>query len=177
MNIDSPSTPISENQTPDPNSDEIKANPAKTSTNGRAKRSSSGRSRPPKMPKPELQNEFFSWFSNNNPLYLLSVVLMLAALYLVSSEVEAGKTTVFTVCSFFAVQNLYELVMIGMALYLLKKHIQSDHGKLLLILVLVFLGDLTGYQVHIAGKDQYCFIDLHGISADKTGCCHESVKS
>lgn len=140
MNIDSSPTQSSQNQTPDPNSDQIKNNPPESASN--------------RAPEPE--NEFFTWFKANNPLYLFSVALMLGALYLVGSEFESGKTnSVFTICSFFAVQNIYELVIIGMALYLLKKHIQSDHGKLLLILVLVFLGDLTGYQVHIAGKDQY----------------------
>ena len=105
---------------------------------------------------PDPANVFFSWFRNNNPLYLLSVVLMLAGLYLAGSDLEAGKmNSIYTVTGFFAVQNVYEILMICMALYLLKNRIQSDHGRLLLIMVLVFLGDLTGYQVHISGKDQY----------------------
>ncbi|HAE40543.1 MAG TPA: hypothetical protein DCG57_18205 [Candidatus Riflebacteria bacterium] len=108
-----------------------------------------------KTPPPDPMNVFFNWFRNNNPLYLLSVALMLAGLYLAGSELESGKmNSILTVTGFFAVQNIYEILMIGMALYLLKNRIQSDHGRLLLILVLVFLGDLTGYQVHISGKDQ-----------------------
>ncbi|NCB37273.1 MAG: hypothetical protein EOM80_00755 [Erysipelotrichia bacterium] len=91
------------------------------------------------------------WFRKNNPLYLLSVVLMLAGLYLVGSELETGKVSVLTISGFFAIQNLYEIVMIGMALYLLKKRIQPEHGKLLLVFVLLFLGDLTFYQVRISG--------------------------
>lgn len=107
---------------------------------------------------PKLNHEgddnFFSWFRSNNPLYLLSVVFMLLGLYLVGSELETGKVSITTVTGFFAVQNFYEIVMIAMALYLLKNHIQSGHGKLLLVFVMVFLGDLTFYQVRISGMHQ-----------------------
>ncbi|MBU1107323.1 MAG: hypothetical protein KKB51_11690 [Candidatus Riflebacteria bacterium] len=149
MNSDSQSTPPSQNQ----NTDSTHDQPAEAILVDTQESAPLSR-RSPSVHEPE--NDFFNWFSNNNPLYLLSVALMLAGLYLVGSELESGKiNSISTVTGFFAVQNLYELVMIGMALYLLKNHIQSDHGKLLLILVLVFLGDLTGYQVHIAGKDQF----------------------
>lgn len=66
------------------------------------------------------------WFRSNNPLYLLSVVLMLLGLYLVGSELESGKVSILTVAGFFAVQNLYEILMIVLVLYLLKNQIQSD---------------------------------------------------
>lgn len=94
---------------------------------------------------------FADWFRKNNPLYLLSVVLMLFGLYLAGSELETGKVSTLAVSGFFAVQNLYEILMVGMALYLLKNRIQPEHGKLLLIFVLLFLGDLTFYQVRISG--------------------------
>lgn len=94
---------------------------------------------------------FSEWFQKNNPLYLLSVVMMLAGLYLAGSELETGNVSPMLVSGFFAIQNLYELLMVGMALYLLKNRIQPEHGKLLLIFVLLFLGDLTFYQVRISG--------------------------
>ncbi len=92
-----------------------------------------------------------AWFSKNNPLYLLSVVLMLTGLYLAGSELETGHVSSLAVSGFFVVQNLYEIIMVAMALYLLKKKIQPEHGKLLLLFVLLFLGDLTFYQVRISG--------------------------
>ena len=147
MNSDSPTTPTAQDQNISSNHEQ----PAEVSSCVPAESGPARR----KVPPIQEPDDFFSWFRSNNPLYLLSVALMLAALYLVGSELEAGKiNSIATVTSFFAVQNLYEIVMIGMALYLLKNRIQSDHGKLLLILVLVFLGDLTGYQVHISGKNQ-----------------------
>lgn len=96
-------------------------------------------------------DSFATWLRKNNPLYLLSVVLMLAGLYLAGSELETGHVSSLQVSGFFAVQNLYEIVMLAMALYLLKRKIQPGHGKLLLFFVLLFLGDLTFYQVRISG--------------------------
>lgn len=95
--------------------------------------------------------DFVKWFKDNNPLYLLSVLFMLLGLHLVSSDVKASNLGVGSLLGFFAVQNLYELVMVGMALYLLKFQVQSGHGKLLLVFVMLFLGDVTFYQVRISG--------------------------
>ena len=91
-----------------------------------------------------------SWFVRNNPLYLFSVVMMLAGLYLVNTEAGSGGMDLDSVLMFFGIQNLYEIIMVGMALYLLTAKIQPRHGKLLLIFVLVFLADLTFYQVRIS---------------------------
>jgi hypothetical protein len=91
------------------------------------------------------------WFKDNNPLYLLSVLFMLIGLHLVSSDARNSSLTINGLLAFFAVQNLYEIAMVGMALYLLKQQIQPRHGKLLLAFVLLFLGDVTFYQVRISG--------------------------
>lgn len=96
-------------------------------------------------------NGLSQWLRNNNPLYLLSVVLMLGGLYLAGSELETGQVSSLAVSGFFLIQNIYEIIMVTMALYLLKKKIQPQHGKLLLFFVLLFLGDLTFYQVRISG--------------------------
>ena len=96
-------------------------------------------------------NSLSAWFKKNNPLYLLSVMLMLVGLYLAGSEFESGKVSSLAVSGFFLVQNLYELIMVAMALYLLKQKIQPEHGKILLFFVLLFLGDLTFYQLRISG--------------------------
>ncbi|MDD3146165.1 MAG: hypothetical protein PHD82_02585 [Candidatus Riflebacteria bacterium] len=98
-----------------------------------------------------ITNQIGIWLKKNNPLYLLSVVLMLAGLYLAGSELETGNVSGLAVSSFFLIQNLYEIIMVAMALYLLKNKIQPEHGKLLLFFVLLFLGDLTFYQVRISG--------------------------
>ena len=57
-----------------------------------------------------------AWFVENNPLYLLSVLLMFLGLHLVSREAGAEGGSVSTVLAFFGVQNLYEIIMVGMSL-------------------------------------------------------------
>lgn len=89
-----------------------------------------------------------------NPLYLLSVLLMIAGLYLVNSAASENSVGVETVAGFFGVQNVYEIVLVAMAIYLLRTGTNSRHGKLLLLFVMVFLADLTFYQVRIAVMDR-----------------------
>jgi hypothetical protein len=98
---------------------------------------------------------FGRWFRDNNPLYLLSVLFMLLGLHLVSSDAQASNLGVNGLLAFFAVQNVYEIVMVVMALYLLKNQIQAGHGKILLLFVLLFLGDVTFYQVRISGLSAF----------------------
>jgi len=108
---------------------------------------------------PESGNDdddgFGRWFRDNNPLYLLSVLLMLLGLHLVSSDAQASNLGVHGLLAFFAVQNVYEIIMVVMALYLLKNQIQAGHGKILLLFVLLFLGDVTFYQVRISGLSAF----------------------
>lgn len=88
-----------------------------------------------------------------NPLYLLSVLLMIAGLYLINGAASEHSVGVGTVAGFFGIQNVYEIVLVAMAIFLLRTGTNSRHGKLLLIFVLVFLADLTFYQVRIAVMD------------------------
>ncbi len=127
--------------------------PSQPQNNAQPQYSDSSKDLPPKLPKSQKPPEFsFSdWFKNNNPLYLLSVLFMLLGLHLVSSDAQASNLSVNGLLAFFAIQNIYEILMVGMALYLLKSKIQPGHGKLLLLFVLLFLGDVTFYQVRISG--------------------------
>ncbi len=96
------------------------------------------------------------WLIDNNPLYLLSVIFMFGGLLLVSkaSYQVPGQVgpdaTLATVVAFFGVQNVYEIIMVGMAIYLIANRVNARHGKILLALELLFLADLTYYQVRIA---------------------------
>jgi len=88
-----------------------------------------------------------------NPLYLLSVLMMIAGLYLVSSAASGREVGVDTVAGFFGIQNVYEIVLVAMAIYLLRTGTNGRHGRLLLIFVMIFFADLTFYQVRIAAMD------------------------
>jgi hypothetical protein len=99
------------------------------------------------IPKEESWGD---WFLKNNPLYLISVLLMFIGLYLINSEAAKGTVDVGSVIVYFGIQNLYELAMVAMAIYLLVTKTQPSHGKLLLGFVLLFLADLTFFQVRIS---------------------------
>ncbi|HNV72325.1 MAG TPA: hypothetical protein PKO06_21635, partial [Candidatus Ozemobacteraceae bacterium] len=96
---------------------------------------------------------FLDWLIDNNPLYLLSVIFMFGGLLLVSKASyqvpgQAGPdASLSTVVAFFGVQNVYEIIMVGMAIYLIANKVNARHGKILLALELLFLADLTYYQV------------------------------
>ena len=95
---------------------------------------------------------FKEWVYKNNPFYLLSVFLMFWGLYLVSVDNTTGRgpDSLKNLVLFYGVQNLYELMMLGMALYLMLRKINLSHGRLLLFFIFLFLVDSTMYQAAIA---------------------------
>lgn len=91
------------------------------------------------------------WLEKNNPLYLISVLFMLLGLYLAGTTIDnPAEVSVSAILSIFAIQNVYELIVVGMAIYLLKNKIQNEHGKMLLAFGLILMGDITFYQVRIS---------------------------
>jgi len=96
---------------------------------------------------------FKSWFFRNNPFYLISVFLMFSGLRLISGDNSAGSGSgsLLSLISFYLVQNIYEFLILGIALYLILKKINGSSGKLLLFFIFVFLADATMYQAAIVG--------------------------
>lgn len=103
----------------------------------------------------KLPSTLVNWLENNNPLYLISVLLMLIGLYIAGIELEKETTSALMTSGFFVAQNIYELLMLAMGLYLIKNRIQINHGKILLFLVLIFLGDLTFYQIRLSVSNPF----------------------
>jgi len=120
-----------------------------------------GRKKEPEMMPQQMQfsEENFSdyveyfkdWLYKNNPFYLISVFLIFWGLYLVSVDnTGRGPGSLKTLVLFYGIQNIYELLMLAMALYLMLKKINMSHGKLLLFFIFLFLVDATMYQAAIA---------------------------
>lgn len=93
----------------------------------------------------------YDWWTGLDPrgLYLLSVALMFGGLYVASAAGVAE--TALKATGFFLIQNAYEAVILFMGLYLVKKGLARDHGKLLMFFSLVFLTDATMYQIRSTG--------------------------
>ncbi len=112
---------------------------------------------------------FKEWLYQNNPFYLLSILLMFVGMYMVIQASSAGTSTnINVILSFFAIQNVYELIMLGMCLFLFVKGVNNRHGKILLLFILLFMGDVTFYQVRITGATSS--LGLH-----KTGLISSSI--
>jgi len=95
----------------------------------------------------ELLAGFSDWFRRNNPFYLISVLLMFCGLYLASMDSKVkGADALETLISFYVIQNIYEIAILAMALYLLKNRINQRHGNILLFFLVMFLSEATMYQ-------------------------------
>ncbi len=97
------------------------------------------------------------WFIEHNPFYIFSVLLMFCGLYLANTAItQSGKESVNQLLFFFTIQNVYEILIILMAVYLLKKKIQPEQGLALILFSCFFMTDITMYQMRIAGcGEQY----------------------
>ena len=95
----------------------------------------------------DLMAGLSDWFRRNNPFYLISVLLMFCGLYLVSMDSKVkGPDALETLISFYVIQNIYEIAILAMALYLLKNKINQRHGNILLFFLAMFLTEATMYQ-------------------------------
>ncbi len=95
----------------------------------------------------DLLADLSEWIRRNNPFYLISVLLMFCGLYLASMDCKVkGSDALETLISFYLIQNIYEIAILAMALYLLKNKINQRHGNILLFFLAIFLSEATMYQ-------------------------------
>jgi hypothetical protein len=115
-------------------------------------------------PEEDLLVSFKRWLIANNPFYLLSVFFMFWGLYLASVDGATGRgpESLKGLLIFYAVENIYELIMFAMAIYLLHKRVNQPHGRLLVFFIIIFLCDAAMYQSVIANS---CAIDTLWIGA------------
>jgi hypothetical protein len=81
----------------------------------------------------------------HNPFYLLSALSMLAGCWLLAGSVTGAEygARLARVWTLAGLLNLYEFMLIGLAVYLIRKRGLERDGKMLLLLELVFLADAT----------------------------------
>ncbi len=105
-------------------------------------------------PEEDYVAAFKKWVFANNPFYLLSVFLMFWGLYIASVDGATGRgpESLKSLIMFYAVENIYEIIMFAMAVYLLHKRVNQPHGRLLVFFIIIFLCDATMYQTVIANS-------------------------
>ncbi len=98
----------------------------------------------PASPRPNPAPEgFLNFILDHNPLYLLSALSMLLGYYLLVQGVGARAGEIGKMVGLLVTVNIYELLLIGLGLFLfLRRGLRRD-ARLLLILQSLFLADAT----------------------------------
>ena len=96
----------------------------------------------PASPRPNPAPEgFLNFILDHNPLYLLSALSMLLGYYLLVQGVGARAGEIGKMVGLLVTVNIYELLLIGLGLFLfLRRGLRRD-ARLLLILQSLFLAD------------------------------------
>src|SRR5205814_7989423 len=92
-------------------------------------------------------------FAEHNPFYLLSAACMLASCLALTNTmtwIPIAKTRLLTLVT---TLNVYELALLGIALYLVTKRGLRRDGWMLLILQAFFVVDLSFLKAEIATAD------------------------
>jgi hypothetical protein len=101
--------------------------------------------RPPLSPRSVLRV-----IHDRNPFYLLSALSMFIGYRLVIAALDTAPGEWRPLLSLIVTMNLYELVMIGLALYLIRRRGLLREGWILLGIEALFLADLTNLNAELA---------------------------
>src|SRR5436190_21775518 len=100
---------------------------------------------PPALPEPPppIGNPLLRFLVHNNPFYLLSALCMIAGCFALNSALQTRSGELPKLLLLMGTLQLYELLLVGLGLYLIVKHRLDRDGRTLLLLDAVFLVDLT----------------------------------
>ncbi|MBI4834025.1 MAG: hypothetical protein HY811_04295 [Planctomycetes bacterium] len=93
----------------------------------------------PKEPKKSLKELLMF----NNPFYLISALLMIIGCYLVLSPFQQGARSLADILIYLSIVNVYEVILIVTAIYIMVKKQVFRDGIILLIIEGFFLADVT----------------------------------
>src|SRR6476620_3676533 len=99
---------------------------------------------PPSLPDPpRRENPLLRFLVHHNPFYLLSALCMIAGCFALNSALQTRSGELSKLLLLMGTLQLYELLLVGLGLYLIVKHRLDRDGRTLLLLDAVFLVDLT----------------------------------
>ncbi|MEI8195700.1 MAG: hypothetical protein WCI73_07315 [Phycisphaerae bacterium] len=96
----------------------------------------------PGYPRP-MPRSFGQLMIDHNPFYLLSVLCMLFGCYLLHNALELQVGGLGKLLILLGTLNVYELLLIGLAVLLLGRAEMARDGRTLVVLEILFLADLT----------------------------------
>jgi hypothetical protein len=98
------------------------------------------------QPRPSLMR----WLAEHNPFYLLSAACMLAGCLALTNSLSWVSITPHRLLTLIATLNLYEALVLAIALFLITKRGLRRDGRMLLLLQAFFLADFTFLNAEIA---------------------------
>lgn len=102
--------------------------------------------------RPSFRSALLAFLVHHNPFYLLSALSMLAGCYALNSGLAARTGELQKLFLLLGVLNGYEAVLIGLAIYLIRRrNIQRD-GRTLLLLEAPFLVDLAFINTEVGSN-------------------------
>ena len=91
---------------------------------------------------PSRSRSFLQYVADNNPFYLLSAASMLLACLLLSNTTTWSPIAARKLVMLIVTLNVYELLLVGLGLYLITRRNHLRDGVMLLVLEAVFLADV-----------------------------------
>src|SRR5215208_6611083 len=92
-------------------------------------------------PPAPVQSPLIKFLNQYNPFYLLSAACMLFGVFALNDSLDWSPIGLRKLLTMIVMLNVYEAVVIGLAVFLLKRNIRRD-GLLLLIVEAFFLADV-----------------------------------
>src|SRR4051812_199934 len=115
-------------------------------------------------PLPPNANSLLRFLIHNNPFYLLSALCMIAGCFALNSALQTRSGELSKLLLLMGTLQLYELLLVGLGLYLIVKHRLDRDGRTLLLLDAVFLVDLTFLNNETAATNLWAGILVNGIT-------------
>jgi hypothetical protein len=110
-------------------------------------------------PRPSLMR----WLAEHNPFYLLSAACMLAGCLALTNSLSWVSITPGRLITLIATLNLYEGLVLAIALFLITQRGLRRDGRMLLVLQAFFLADFTFLNAEIATADVRTGIAVNAI--------------
>lgn len=100
--------------------------------------------------RPSLRSLLVTFFVHHNPFYLLSALCMVAGCYALNSDLGTRTGELHKLLALIGTLNCYELILIGLGIYLIRRRGVIRDGRTLLLLEAPLLVDLAFLNAEVA---------------------------
>jgi drug/metabolite transporter superfamily protein YnfA len=102
--------------------------------------------------RPSFRHALHTFLVHHNPFYLLSALCMIAGCFALNSGLDVRSGQVKSILVLVGTLNLYEFMLLGLGVYLIRRRNVVRDGRTLLLLQAVFLVDLAFLNAETAAS-------------------------